>query len=301
MKIESKKGFIDPLSLTKLSNMLLRARVVVEGFIAGLHQSPFRGFSLEFAQHREYSPGDELRYLDWKVFGRTDRYYIRQYQEETNLKAYIMLDTSGSMGYSSSKHLSKVQYGAYLSACLSYLMLKQQDSVGFLTFDKKINILIPPRSSREHFSLILEKLEDIGSNNETDINQSVRELGQYVRKRGLIILISDLLGDPDLIIRSLKYFRFKKNEVIVFHILDPSELTLSFQDYYIFQDMETESTITCDPRVIKKSYKEIMDRLIETYKFASRASGIDYYLMETSLPFDVALGNYLAKRNKMRI
>ncbi len=301
MKIDSKKGFIDPLSLTKLSNMLLRARVVVEGFISGLHQSPFRGFSLEFAQHREYSPGDELKYLDWKVFGKTDRYYIRQYQEETNLKAYIMLDTSGSMGYGSPRHLIKVKYGAYLSACLSYLMLRQQDSVGFLTFDNKINIFIPPRSSREHFSLILEKLEDIDSNNETDINRSVMELGHYVKRRGLIILISDLLGDPDLIIRSLKYFRFKKNEVIVFHILDPSELTLSLQDYYIFKDMETESTITCDPKVIKKSYREIMDRLIETYKFACRANGIDYYLMETSLPFDVALGNYLAKRNKMRI
>ncbi|GAG51955.1 unnamed protein product, partial [marine sediment metagenome] len=205
---ESKKGYIDPLIVAKLSTMLLKARFVVEGFIAGLHQSPYRGFSLEFAQHREYSPGDETRHVDWKVYGRKDKYFVKQYQEETNLKGYILLDISASMGYKS-KEITKLQYGSYLAASLAFLMLKQQDSVGLATFDEKIKKYIPPRQSKGHLSLILEELEKLIPSSQTGINRSLRELGQYTKRRGLIILISDLLDEQEKVVNALKYFRFK--------------------------------------------------------------------------------------------
>ncbi|GAI18657.1 unnamed protein product, partial [marine sediment metagenome] len=273
----------------KLSTMLLKARFVVEGFIAGLHQSPYRGFSLEFAQHREYSPGDETRHIDWKVYGRKDKYFVKQYQEETNLKGYILLDRSASMGYKS-KEITKLQYGSYLAASLAFLMLKQQDSVGLVTFDERIKKYIPPRQSKGHLSLILEELEKLVPSSQTGINRSLQELGQYTKRRGLIILISDLLDEQEKVLNALKYFRFKKHEVIVFHLLDPAEMELPFTNVLWLEDMENGKRVLTHPQIIREKYKSVVKEFVETYKLSCLRSDIDYCLMDTKTPLDFALG-----------
>lgn len=296
---EPKKGYIDPLIVAKLSTMLLRARFVVEGFIAGLHQSPYKGFSLEFAQHREYSPGDETRHIDWKVYGRKDKYFVKQYQEETNLKGYILLDRSASMGYKS-KGITKLQYGSYLAASLAFLMLRQQDSVGLATFDERIKKYIPPRQSKGHLSLILKELENLVPSSQTGINRSLRELGQYTKRRGLIILISDLLDEQEKVLNALKYFRFKKHEVIVFHLLDPAELELPFTNVLWLEDMENKKRVLTHPEVIREKYKNVIKEFVEMYKLSCLRSDIDYCLMDTKTPLDFALGAYLARRKMLR-
>ena len=296
---ESKKGYIDPLIVAKLSTMLLKARFVVEGFIAGLHQSPYKGFSLEFAQHREYSPGDETRHIDWKVYGRKDKYFVKQYQEETNLKGYILLDRSASMGYRS-KGITKLQYGSYLAASLAFLMLRQQDSVGLATFDERIKKYIPPRQSKGHLSLILKELEKLVPSSQTGINRSLRELGQYTKRRGLIILISDLLDEQEKVLNALKYFRFKKHEVIVFHLLDPAELELPFTNVLWLEDMENKKRVLTHPEIIREKYKNVIKEFVETYKLSCLRSDIDYCLMDTKTPLDFALGAYLARRKMLR-
>ncbi|MQY53508.1 MAG: DUF58 domain-containing protein [Firmicutes bacterium] len=279
--------------------MLLKARFVVEGFIAGLHQSPYRGFSLEFAQHREYSPGDETRHIDWKVYGRKDKYFVKQYQEETNLKGYILLDRSASMGYKS-KEITKLQYGSYLAASLAFLMLKQQDSVGLVTFDERIKKYIPPRQSKGHLSLILEELEKLVPSSQTGINRSLQELGQYTKRRGLIILISDLLDEQEKVLNALKYFRFKKHEVIVFHLLDPAEMELPFTNVLWLEDMENGKRVLTHPQIIREKYKSVVKEFVETYKLSCLRSDIDYCLMDTKTPLDFALGTYLARRKMLR-
>jgi len=296
---EPKKGYIDPLIVAKLSTMLLKARFVVEGFIAGLHQSPYKGFSLEFAQHREYSPGDETRHIDWKVYGRKDKYFVKQYQEETNLKGYILLDRSASMGYRS-KGITKLQYGSYLAASLAFLMLRQQDSVGLATFDERIKKYIPPRQSKGHLSLILKELEKLVPSSQTGINRSLRELGQYTKRRGLIILISDLLDEQEKVLNALKYFRFKKHEVIVFHLLDPAELELPFTNVLWLEDMENKKRVLTHPEIIREKYKNVIKGFVETYKLSCLRSDIDYCLMDTKTPLDFALGAYLARRKMLR-
>ncbi|MFB0527271.1 MAG: DUF58 domain-containing protein [bacterium] len=296
---QPKRGYIDPLIVAKLSTMLLRARFVVEGFIAGLHQSPYRGFSLEFAQHREYSPGDETRHVDWKVYGRKDKYFVKQYQEETNLKGYILLDRSASMGYKSGQ-ISKLQYGSYLAASLAFLMLRQQDSVGLATFDERIKKYIPPRQSKGHLSLILEELEKLVPSSQTGINRSLRELGQYTKRRGLIILISDLLDEQEKVLNGLKYFRFKKHEVIVFHLLDPAELELPFTNILWLEDMENRKRVLTHPEIIREKYKNVLKEFVETYKLSCLRSDIDYCLINTKTPLDFSLGAYLARRKMLR-
>lgn len=296
---QPKKGYIDPLIVAKLSTMLLKARFVVEGFIAGLHQSPYRGFSLEFAQHREYSPGDETRHIDWKVYGRKDKYFVKQYQEETNLKGYILLDRSASMGYKS-KEITKLQYGSYLAASLAFLMLRQQDSVGLVTFDERIKKYIPPRQSKGHLSLILEELEKLVPSSQTGINRSLQELGQYTKRRGLIILISDLLDEQEKVLNALKYFRFKKHEVIVFHLLDPAEMELPFTNVLWLEDMENGKRVLTHPQIIREKYKSVVKEFVETYKLSCLRSDIDYCLMDTKTPLDFALGAYLARRKMLR-
>ncbi len=292
-------SYIDPLVVAKLSTMLLRARFVVEGFIAGLHQSPYRGFSLEFAQHREYSPGDETKHVDWKVYGRKDKYFVKQYQEETNLKAYILLDRSASMGYRS-QGISKLQYGSYLGASLAFLMLKQQDSVGLATFDEGIKKYIPPCQSKGHLSLILEELENLVPSSRTGINRALQELGQYTKRRGLIILISDLLDEQEEVLKALKYFRFKKHELIVFHLLDHTEMELPFKGALWLEDMENGKRILTHPEIIQEKYKRLVKEFIEAYKLSCLRSDIDYCLIDTKTPLDFALGAYLARRKMLR-
>ncbi len=237
---EDYRRFLRPDVVSKLSGMEIKARLVVEGFIAGLHKSPYHGFSVEFAEHRQYMPGDPLKNVDWKVYAKTDRFFIKEFEEETNLKAYILLDTSGSMGYSSNG-VNKLEYSSYLSAALSYLMLKQRDAVGLVVFDQSIRKYIPPKSAlKSHLHVLLEELDKIEPSFTTNINTALHLMAERIKRRGLIILISDLFDDPNEVINGLKHFRHKKHEVIVFHVLDPKERSFSFPELAIFKDLETD-------------------------------------------------------------
>jgi uncharacterized protein (DUF58 family) len=295
---EDYRKYLDPAVVSRLKGMDIKARLVVEGFVSGLHRGPYKGFSVEFAEHRQYMPGDPIRYIDWKVYGKTDRFYIKEYEEETNLRAYIIMDGSGSMGYSSNG-MTKLEYGSYLAASLSYLMLKQQDSVGLLIFDTKLRTYIPPRSVKRHLHVLLKELSNLGAAAETDLGRSLDELAQRVRRRGLVILISDLLDEEDRVIRGLKLFRHRKHEVIVFHVLDPYEVTFPFEHEVILRDMETGEEIPAVPWEVRKEYRESVGSWIDRYRTVLRQSGIDYVPIRTSTPFDVALFSYLEKRQRL--
>ncbi|MEW6556703.1 MAG: DUF58 domain-containing protein [Elusimicrobiota bacterium] len=293
------KPYLDPLVVAKLSSMALRARFVVEGFISGLHTSRFKGHSIEFAQHREYSFGDELKHLDWKVYGKSDRYFVKQFEEETNLKSYILLDTSGSMGYKSNG-ISKLEYGSYIAAALSYLMIKQGDSVGLVVYDTKLKKIIPPRSSLSHLAVIFDELSElVPTSSETDITKVLLDFSTNIKKRALIILVSDLFDDQEKIIRAIKNYRYARNEVIVFHIMDKTEKILNLDGNILFKSMENESFLIAESEIIRKEYQKLVAEFIEKYRLEFQKSDIDYSVFDTSTPLDVALTNYLFKREKI--
>ncbi len=296
-KIDHKK-YLNPEVVSRLKNMDLRARLVVEGFITGLHRSPYHGFSVEFSDYRPYMLGDEIRHIDWKVYGKTDRYYIKQFEEETNLKSYLLLDTSGSMGYSSHK-ITKLEYASYLAAALSYLMIEQRDAVGMVLFDHKIKKYIPPRSIKSYLPMILKELEKIKCSEQTDVANTFHEMAERINRRGLIIVLSDLLDDPEKVISGLKHFRHKRHDVIVFHILDPMEISFNFKRNALFKDLETGEKMTTQPWHIKAEYQKQVQRFIENYKRQCRLNRIDYVLIDTSWDFDRALMEYLLKRKKI--
>jgi len=290
--------FLQPQVVSKLANLHLVARLVVEGFITGLHKSPYHGFSVEFAEHRQYMPGDDIRHVDWKVYAKTDRYYVKQFEEETNLKAYLLLDTSASMGYSS-HGVSKLQYSAFMSAALSYLMLKQRDSVGLVTFDEKINSFLPPRSINTYLNVLLQELQRCRSGASTKIANTLHHLAERINRRGLIILFSDLFDDPQTVLSGLEHFRHKKHEVIVFHVLDPMERSFNFRQDGQFEDMESGDKLATQPWHIRTEYRNLVSRFIETYKRECLSHQIDYVLIDTEEPFDQALLQYLIKRKRI--
>lgn len=292
--------YLQPAVISRLSNMELRARLVVEGFITGLHRSPYHGFSVEFAEHRQYMPGDEPRFIDWKIYGRTDRYYIKQFEEETNLKSTILLDTSRSMGYASAGQITKLAYGSYLAAALAYLMVKQQDAVGLATFDTEVTSYLPPHATRASLRQLLVRLEQSTPGGKTGAGRAIHQVAERMKRRGLVILISDLLDDPDDVMAALRHFRHKKNEVIVMHVLDPLERSFAFGGDAVFQDVETAERMTTQPYHIQASYREAMAGFLERYKRECREHAIDYAVMDTSTPFDTALAEYLAKRRKIQ-
>ena len=292
------RRFLKPETVSRLANMDLRARLVVEGFIAGLHRSPYHGFSVEFAEHRQYMPGDEIKHVDWKVYGKTDRFYVKQFEEETNLKAYLLLDASGSMGYASNG-ITKLEYASYLAAALTYLMLKQRDSVGLVTFDEKIRKYLPPRSVTTYLHVILQELERVTSGAETDVSITFHELAERIKRRGLVIILSDLFDLPERVISGLKHFRHKKHEVIVFHILDPMERSFNFKKDSVFKDLETGEELTTQPWHIRGDYQRLMAEFISSYKRQCRENRIDYVLMDTAQDFDRALFGYLTKRKSI--
>ena len=278
--------------------MALRARLVVEGYIIGQHKSPYHGFSVEFSEHRAYGAGDEIRHVDWKLYGKTDRYYVKQYEEETNLKAYILLDTSRSMKYTSGT-VTKLDYASYLSAALTYLMLNQQDGTGLILFDEKIQKFIPPRSTPSYLNTILKNLEKPTFGSDTDIGLVLHEMAERIKKRGLVILISDLMDDQEAVLSGLKHFRHNKQEVILFHILDRKELDFKFNTRTRFKDMESASQLTTEPWQIKSSYKKRIQRLQNDYKKQCREQLIDYVPLFTDQSLDIALNSYLNKRQKL--
>ena len=289
---------LDPVVLKKLSSMTLRARYVVEGIVAGIHQSPLRGASLEFAQHRQYVSGDELKYLDWKIYGRTDRFYIKQYEEETNLKAYSIIDTSHSMGYASGA-VSKLQYATYLSAALTYLMIKQRDSAGLITFSNEILDFIPPRNFNAHMHYIMNALDSLTSSGRTNFQSCMQDIGKRIKKRSLLILFSDMLDEPEEIIKSLKFFPYLKNDLIVFHILDPGEIYLKEEGQVEYIDMESRMKLSTRPEVIRKEYNKNIKNYLSTIERSLRLHKIDYYFITTDTPLDKAISLFMEGRKKI--
>jgi len=292
------RKYLKPEVVSQLSRLDLVARLVVEGFMTGLHRSPYHGFSVEFSEYRPYMPGDELRHVDWKVVGRTDRYYVKQFEEETNLKSYLLLDCSKSMGYGSGD-LTKLQYATYLSAALTYLLLRQRDAVGLAVFDEKIRKLMPPRSVFSYLSILLREMDNQPSQNQTSLSRTFHELAERIKRRSLIVVFSDLLDDPDQVLTALKHFRHQKHEVIVFHILDPMEIHFDFKKDAQFIDMESGEKIQTQPWHIRDAYRDQVQDFISRYKRECREHRIDYVPIETSQPFDTALFHYLAKRKRI--
>ncbi len=293
------RQYLEPHVVSKLANMELRARLVVEGFITGLHKSPYHGFSVEFAEHRQYMPGDEIKHIDWKIYGKTDRYYIKQYEEETNLKSYIILDASRSMAYASKGNISKIRYASFLVAALSYMMIKQQDAVGLAVFDETVNTYLPPHATKSYLRQILIALESVKTSNKTGGGRSLHQIADRIKRRGLVIVVSDLLDNPDEIIAALKHFRHKKNEVIVMHVLDPLERSFAFDTDAEFKDMETSEQLMTQPWQIRRAYQDTMAAFLERYKRECRENYVDYVLLDTTTPYDVALFQYLNKREML--
>jgi uncharacterized protein (DUF58 family) len=293
------KNYLDPSFISKLNSLELKARLVVEGFMVGLHKSPYHGFSVEFSEHRAYMQGDNLKDVDWKVFGKTEKYFIKQYEEETNLRGYIFLDTSNSMAYSSGGNISKLDYSLTLAASLSYLMIHQQDAVGLTLYAEKINKFLPPKSSRAYLQEILKNIAAVTPSEKTNTAESLSEGAEKLKRRGLVVIISDFFDDIYSVLKALKHFSYKKNEVIVFQILDPMERTFSFGKDAIFKDLETGDELTTQPYQIQKAYREAMREFTNRIKTECLNSNIDYNLIETSDPYDKALLRYIQKREKL--
>jgi uncharacterized protein (DUF58 family) len=297
-KQNSALQYLDPEVVSRLSSMDLRARLVVEGFITGLHKSPYHGFSVEFAEHRQYMPGDDIKHVDWKVYGKTDRFYVKQFEEETNLKSYILLDTSASMAYSSSG-INKFDYAAYLAGALAYLLIRQRDATGLLTFDENIRRYLPPRSVTSYLNLILQELENAQVSHKTNIADALHQMAERIRRRGLIILFSDLFDDPQAVMSGLKHFRHRHHEVIVFQILDPMEVSFDFGQDAVFKDVETGEQISTQPWHIRGDYQQSVTGFIEHYRRFCREHQIDFVSLQTSQHYDRALLEYLKKRKKI--
>jgi uncharacterized protein (DUF58 family) len=289
---------LDPKDLSSIANLQVLARLVVEGFTSGLHRSPHKGFSVEFKQHRQYVPGDDLRHLDWKVFGKTDRFYIREYEEETNLRATILLDRSGSMAYAGNG-TSKYQYAMHVAAALSYLMLQQADSVGLVTFDTEIQRYIPPRGRPSHLSTLLEEMLAEQTGGETALSAVFHDLVPKIHRRGLLIILSDCFDDLTDLLGALAHFRHARHEVLIFQILDRDELEFPFRQWSRFDSLEVaDMKLMLDPAVLRDQYIRKMHEFSEALKQGCARHHVDLVPMVTDEPYAAALGRYLALRRR---
>lgn len=299
MNDASSVRYLQPEKLARISSLEMIARLVVEGFITGLHKSPYHGFSVEFAEHRPYMPGDSIRNIDWKVYGRTSRFYVKRFEEETNLKAYIIVDASASMAYSSGG-ITKFQYGCYLAASLAYLLIHQKDAAGLAVFDTHIRKFLVPRATRSYLKTIEETLSQSVPGGDTDIAANLHVLADRMVRRGLVIVISDLMDDPEKVMMGLKHFRHRQHEVIVFQVLDPQERDLNFQGDIMFEDLESGERLSTQPWHIRREYQKEIAQFIERYRKDCRERQIDHVLLDTHTPFEIALMEYLIKRTKMK-
>ncbi len=297
--VQDFRKYLDPAIISKLNSLELRARLVVEGFMVGLHKSPYHGFSVEFTEHRPYLQGDNPKDIDWKVYGKTEKYFIKQYEEETNLRSYILLDTSRSMSFAGKPNIPKLEYGITLAASLAYLMINQQDAAGIGLYSDKLNKFLPPRASRAYLREILKTLSGITASDKTNTSSSLLSIAEKIKRRGLVIIISDLFDEINSVLHALKRFRSSKNEVIVFQVLDPLERYFSFGSDAVFKDMETEEEMTTRPYQIQKAYKEAMEEFLSKIKTECLNSNIEYNLIDTSIPFDKALFSYIQKRSRL--
>jgi uncharacterized protein (DUF58 family) len=293
-----KHKYLDPKVLEKVANLPLVARGVVEGFISGLHRSPFHGSSVEFSEYRKYVAGDDLKHLDWKAYAKSEKLYVKLYEEETNLRATILLDTSASMGYASAG-MRKADYGAHLADSLAYLMVRQQDTVGLATFDHRIRKLLPPGSGPLHLNEILTSLDKLEVGETTGISKPLHDLAEMVKRRGLVILVSDLFDEPGEVMRGLLHFRHKKHEVIVFHLIDPDEMSFPFRGLTTFKDLETGQRMEVLPDAIRAEYREVFAGFVDTFKRGCAEARIEYVPADTSVPYERLLASFLTKRARM--
>lgn len=297
--METSPNYFDPQILARLEGLPLRARRIVEGYVAGVHRSPFHGFSIEFAEHREYAPGDDLRYLDWKVFGRTDKFYLKQFEEETNLVCSLVLDTSESMGYqSAAAPMSKLDYARCIAAALAYLVLRQQDSVGLVTFDREVRASLRASSNPSQWEPLIRVMEESSPREKTAAGAIFHDLAERIRRRGIVVVLSDLFDDVDAMLAGLKHFRHRRHEVIVFHVLDPAELEFPFDEATRFQGLEGWADLVVEPRALRRAYLDQFERYLRRVQHGCRAAQIDHVLMRTDRSLELALSSYLASRMK---
>ena len=298
-KVGQSRKYLDPIFLSKLANMDLVARCAVEGFFSGLHPSPFHGFSVEYSDHREYHAGDELKFVDWKVYGRSDKLYIKQFQQETSTTVYILLDSSKSMSFAGDGSVRKIDYGSFLAAALSYLMLSQSDSAALVLFAERVIKQIPPRSKRTHLNSILTALQYNRPAGRTNLADVLHTFAETTKRRGLIILISDLLDDEGDIYKGLAHLKFLKHDVIIFHTMDHQELNLNYEGLIQFEDLESKEKIRTFPQSLRDGYRKRVAEFLDDIEKTAGKSDIDYCLLDTSKPLDRALMAYLAKRKRM--
>ena len=299
VKAQDFKKFLDPGVLSKLKTLELRARLVVDGFMVGLHKSPYHGFSAEFSEHRHYMQGDSLKNVDWKVFAKSEKYFIKQFEEETNLICNLFVDVSKSMNFKRDGKITKLDYSITLAAAICYILINQQDAVGLTTFSDKIQGYLPPKANRVYLKNLLTTLANVKPIGATTTSKCLNEAVVKIKKRGLTIIISDFFDDIDSIIGALKQVHYKKNEVIVFQVLDPVEKNFGFDRDAIFIDLESNEQITSQPFQIQKAYQQAMNDYLQRIKSECLNLGIQYNLIETNQPFDLALMSFISKRARL--
>lgn len=297
-KDDDPRRFLHPTTIARISRLELRARQVVEGFISGMHRSPFFGHSVEFVQHRDYSPGDDIRHLDWKVWSKTDKFYIKQFEAETNLRTTLVLDVSNSMHYGKGA-MNKYDYACTIAACLAFLLVRQQDSVGLITFDENVRQIIPARSQQSHLDALVKAMDISRPRDKTDPEKILRRVAESTPSRGMVVLISDLLTDREPLFRGLEMLRHGRHDVLVFHVMDDDELKFPFSGTTRFEGMEELQHVLCDPRALRDGYIEALEEyLVEVRRGCSR-QGIDYALVHTGEYLDAVLSKFLHHRSAL--
>jgi uncharacterized protein (DUF58 family) len=294
--VENYQRYLDPQTLASIEGLDLQARLVVEGYVSGMHKSPYHGFSVEFAEHREYVPGDDVRHVDWKVWSKTDKYYLKQYEEETNLLLYLLLDTSESMAYASGRNLSKLHYAQVVAASLAYMVLRQQDSVGLATFDDGVRRYLKPAGQPTHLKELIHLLDVTPARSKSDIGLVFHDLAERYKKRGVVVVLSDLFDEVPGVLAGLKHFRHRRHEVIVFHVLDSAELEFPFRDTTLFKGLEGLPEILTEPHALRRAYQAEIGGFLDEMKRGCRLIDIDYVPIRTDQPLDIALSTYLAAR-----
>ena len=289
--------FLDPELLARVGSLELLARAVVEGFMSGLHRSPYTGFSTEFTEYRQYNPGDDLRYLDWRLLGRTDRYFIKKYRADTNTQCHLLIDTSNSMNYAHASSVTKLQYAQFLAASLAYLLSRQQDAVGLVAFADKVHTHVPARNRTGHMRTIFGNLSMLQAGGETHLTESLHQLAEILTRRGIVVIISDFYDEPERLQEAFQHLRFKGHDLVAFQVLDQNELDFDFKDpVVLLEDAETQEQMPVLPDVVMSGYRERMRKHVEGMRRCAAANNVDYELLTTKQPLDFALFSFLSRR-----
>ena len=292
--------YLDAETLAKLATMTLRARVVVEGALTGLHRAPHYGSSVEFAEHKEYSAGDEIRHIDWKAYGKFDKYYVKRFEQETEVRAYLYVDCSGSMGYAGAGRRSKLEVASYLAASIAYLLVRQQDQAGLLAFGGALRSYIPPRARPQHLADLLGALEKVTPDGTTDVARAIDYLTEVVHRRSMIVILSDLFDSPEGILDRLRHLRARGHEIVVFHILDPDELAFPFEGLQVFESLEDTRRLLVDTRATRRTYLRELEAFLDIWKHGTTDANLTYQLVDTTRPLDRVLSDFLVGQEQRR-